>query len=378
MSLNDKLAEKKAALSALEGGIKSGDAEAIASAKSLMDEIDALNDAIAVAEKSDALFASMKNDNVESNDETKVVSFKDAAEYLSRQLARTVKGQRGIAVSSPEVKTDPAVIESLSIDTFNRAVPALLRRNAVAPVFGNYEISGDSYTFLKKKALVGAISSVAEGAEKPMLETGYEKSTITINKYAGYMKYTEELVRDNAFLVSAIQNELLLELGKKEDAVIMSTVLGASGIGTATYDATEDTGMVDAILTAMSTIENTTAYDADGIFMNPADLTALLLLKKADGGYYGKDFFAGDPDQPSIWGIPVHKTSNISQGTVLVGAFKAAAKVVRNGGVSFAATNTNEDDFIHNLYTVLAEERFGVAVELPAAMIKLTANPSQG
>jgi len=127
----------------------------------------------------------------------------------------------------------------------------------------------------------------------------------------------------------------------------------------------------------MSTIANTTAYDADGVFMNPADLTALLTLKKADGGYYGKDFFAGDPTQPAIWGIPVHTTSNITQGTVLVGAFKAAAKVIRNGGTSFAATNTNEDDFIHNLYTVLAEERFGVAVELPAAMVKLTANPSQ-
>jgi hypothetical protein len=50
----------------------------------------------------------------------------------------------------------------------------------------------------------------------------------------------------------------------------------------------------------------------------------------------------------------------------VVGAFKTCGSVVTKGGVSVEATNSNEDDFIHNLMTIRAEERLALAVRRPA------------
>ena len=59
-------------------------------------------------------------------------------------------------------------------------------------------------------------------------------------------------------------------------------------------------------------------------------------------------------------------TTAVDDDEIIVGAFKACASVVTNGGVSIEAVNTDQDDFVKNLMTIRCEERLALAVRRPA------------
>ncbi|WP_029769592.1 phage major capsid protein, partial [Winkia neuii] len=73
---------------------------------------------------------------------------------------------------------------------------------------------------------------------------------------------------------------------------------------------------------------------------------------------------------PPILGRRTIVTPAIAEGKVLVGS-SAAATVYRKGGVTLTSTNSNEDDFVHNLFLILAEERLAFAVRQPSAFALL-------
>ncbi len=392
MTLKEQLAAKQAELVALKSRIEADDADAIAQGEAISAEIEELNGRIAQAEAKASLLAQMKSDSgvqVKTNSKTRslagaLIKAREGVkrgEHFSIATPYMVKDGEGSVVDADEpsgvegdepVSVDP--ITAMSFDTMNRAVPALKGRTPVASLMGAYTISGDTYTFLKKNPFTGEIQKVEEGGKKPYVRTSYQKETVTIEKWAAYTKYTTETIWDNAFLVSAYQNEMLLELGKAEDKAILDTILANEDIvDDIEYDATEDLGMIEAIMRARAAIAQNTAYTADAVIINPADLVDIELAKDSNNRYYGESFFAGSPDQPKIWGMAIFESAYVPQGTVLVGAFKNAVKVVRNGGIMAAATNTNEDDFVNNLVTYLVEERFATAIELPSAIYKISA-----
>jgi len=388
MTLKEQLAAKQAELVALKSRIEADDADAIAEGESLAKEIDELNSRIAQAAAKGSLLDRMsapapvavktarKPRSLGAALVSEMKGISKGSRFSVEASYMTKDGDDPTPDPDPEPEPEPGIepITALSFDTVNRAVPLLPGRTPVASLMGAYNITGDTYTFLKKNPFTGEIEKVDEGGKKPFVKTSYKKETVTIEKIAAYTKYTTETAWDNAFLTSAINGELLYELGRKEDASIISDVLADEGIvDDITYDASEDLGMVEAIMKARAAIAENTAYTADAVIINPSDFVDMMLAKDSNNNYYGRNFFGGSPDQPTIWGMPVFQSAHITAGTVLVGAFKNAVKVVRNQGVMSAATNTNEDDFINNLVTVLVEERFATAVEVPEAIYVIEA-----
>ena len=117
-------------------------------------------------------------------------------------------------------------------------------------------------------------------------------------------------------------------------------------------------------------MQNESGFAADAIVINPSDWYSLRVAKDGENRYYGGGFF-GAQNIPNLWGIPVCVSSAVSAGTVVVGAFKACASVVNNGGVRVETTNSDQDDFIKNLMTIRAEERLALAVRRPKGFKKL-------
>jgi HK97 family phage major capsid protein len=94
------------------------------------------------------------------------------------------------------------------------------------------------------------------------------------------------------------------------------------------------------------------------------------LLRTADGIYiWGSPADAG-PER--IWGLPVRVTSNETENTALVGAFRPDAQIFRRGGVELAVSDSHASYFISNLLAVRAEERIALAVYRPASFCKVT------
>ncbi len=304
------------------------------------------------------------------------------------------KGKRGMNIVLPEFKaaTDTHLTTTtgagIILPEYDlNPVRGKRQRPFLAEWLGAGTLSGNTLVyFTESPTIEGAVTTVAEGARKPQLHfPDYDPVTETLKKIAGYIKISDEMTEDAAFLVSEIEGRLLYQLQlAEEDQLLNGTgtgtnvrgLLNRSGLQTETAAGQAD--VFDAIFRALTKVETATDLVADGIAINPVDYQALRLTKDANGQYLAGGPFTGQygngdiMENPPIWGKRTIVTPAIAQGTILVGAGKLGATVYRKGGLSLQATNTNEDDFVNNKITILGEERVALAVRRPSAFVKIT------
>jgi HK97 family phage major capsid protein len=307
-----------------------------------------------------------------------------------------MKGITGASVAAPEFKantdtqiTTGSVFGPVLTQVDRTIIQAVRPRIVVADLLGAGMIAGNAVTYFVEGALEGAFTTVAEAGAKPQLHVVDPTAvTDTLKKIAGWTKFSDEMLEDLDFIVSEINQRLLYELAKFEEAQILGGngsgtnllgLLNRSGIQTEARGtvASGDT-VADTVFRAMTKVSTGAGLDADGIVINPADYQALRLSRDANGQYYGGGYFEGQYgngtllSQPPLWGLRTVVTPAISAGTVLVGAFQQAATVYRKGGVRVESTNSHSTDFTSNLVTMRVEERVALAVRRPAGLVKTT------
>lgn len=304
--------------------------------------------------------------------------------FVKEASGRFVKGER-FAASAPEFKA-PVVTTGLQRTDYGSVVPVALRRPVVADLFPSGSVSGNAHTYWVEGTVTDGSGAVAENSLKGEVAGQFTPVTETLTKLAGWTKESDELIEDFPALASVVDNRLLQRLALREEDQLLNGsgtapnlrgILNRSGIQTETQAAAPDTA-AEAIFRAITKVQTATFMDADFIVINPADYQALRLSKDGNGQYFGGGFFYGeygngavDGGYPSLWGKRTIVTSAIAAKTVLVGSSQAA-QVFRKGGVRVEMANQNEDDFVNNRVTVLAEERLLLAVYRPAAFVKVT------
>lgn len=365
MTLKEQLAEKKAALKALEDDIKAENEDAIAQGEEIAGAIAEIEKTIESAEKANELLSQIgKDDEPEENG-------MENNEGLKAMNLDTLKGARGSVSTYIKAATDNEVTTPI-ISTDNKVVD-VMPQLGVRGLFGAETISGNALTYYVLGTTEGTIgATTAEGAEKDQIHVPYTAKTSALNKTAAYLKETDELLSDAAFLESAIRNRGVFEFNKAVEGYLVSTLIATSGVqtgGTAIN--------FDEILKAKQDIFADTGYAPDALLINPADWATLLITK--DGGTTGQ-YLVGGPAyapygngnynaNPKIWGLNVVESAAVPQGKAVIGAFKAAASVVTKAGegLRVEVSNSDQDDFINNRVTVRIEERLLEAVRVPAA-----------
>ena len=351
-----------------------------------VDEINEIKGAIeaeqarldAVAEKS-AILESMKGAKSAPKAEAPAKSLGEYAEK-HLDLSAMLSGASKSAGTPYGFKAATDAHLAPQIVSYSQNVLDIRPENAIRGLFGSEQISGNAITYYQMGATEavsgGAPKSVAQGATKPQFHVPYTPVTVPLQKIAGWFYETDELLSDAPFLRSAIDNRGMFELAKAADAYLATTLLATSGIQSATYATTLS---ADDIFNAMMGIKTQTGYDADAILINPTDYAALRLAKDGSSQYYGGGYFFAPygngnlETQPGIWGLKTVVTTAVAAGTVLVGAFKAAASVVNKAGegASIEVHRGDHDDAINNRVTVVVEERLALAVRVPAAFAKV-------
>ena len=381
MTLREQLAEKKQALRDMEPALKAENVtdETIAQSEQLVKEVDELSEKVAKAEKAANILGTLGTPEDTNNDTTEEKSMTELEQFTKSAKAITDK-RKGASMHFE--KAYNTVITSVQVADVDRSIAPQPRRNAAADLFQNATISGNAVTYFLQGAFEtnGGISATSEGSKKPQASTSFTGTTLSLSKLAAFVKETDEILYDEPFLASEVQNTLVYQLGKVEDAHIVNTVEATSGIGAATYDGSTVT-FADGILAAIKKVKGDSAYDASVVILNPADVLTLLTSKDSNNQYYGGGYFVGaygngGVSMPSaIWGVQIYESSEITQGQALVCA-REAVKVWKKGGMDVRIYEQNEDDALYNRVTLLAEERLACAVVNKKGVVLLASSAS--
>lgn len=292
-------------------------------------------------------------------------------------------GQRGKA--NLEIK---ATITSATTDAVGSAgdlvqatrLPGIVgapeRKLTIRDLLMQGRMDGNSLEFVQETGFTNSAAPVAEGALKPQSDIKFDLKSTTAKVIAHYMKASRQILDDASQLQSYIDGRLRYGLAFKEEQQILNgdgtgqNLLGIVPQATAyvrpagvttTAESKLDTlrfAMLQAILAE---------YPASGHVLNPIDWAAIETLKDTSGQY-----IIGNPQgglNPTLWGLPVAETQAIASGKFLTGAFSMGAQIFDRWASRVEVATENEDDFVKNLVTILAEERLALAVYRPEAFI---------
>lgn len=395
MNLKEKLEKLRKEAEGLLAKVEAGDAEALKRASALADEIEATEKALKEAEAFQAKVKSIgafHGADGEGGD----APAKSLGEFAAKGIHdRGVKSGDRFSASlgtfskgAASTMVTPSGVSAALADVQERLYEGPRRRLVIADLLGQETTSRSAVTyFVESETVNGAVATVAEGAEKPLVSFGDPTPvTESVRKIAAVMKESDEMIDDLPWLASAIDNRglYLVDLFEEDQLLNgngsgtnLNGILNRTGILTG-QTATGEPNVADAIFRAMTDISTNSPFTADGIVINPADYQTLRLAKDSNNQYYGGGFFQGQygnggvMEQPPIWGLRTVVTPAIAAGTVLVGAFRQGGSVIRRKGLSVEIANQNEDDFVNNRIAIRIEERLALAVRYPKAFAKVT------
>lgn len=396
MNLKDKLAALKKEAESIMPKVAEGDAEAMKRAAELADAIEETEAAVKAADEFAAKVKGIGTIGAKQHEgEAKAKTLGEfAAEGMKQRGIKsgnrfsanlgTFTGSK--AAASPMVT--PSGIANALADVQERLYEGTRRRLVVADLLGQETTTRSAVTyFVESETVNGAVATVAEGAEKPLVSFG-DPTPVTepVRKIAAMMKESDEMVEDLPWLASAIDNRgsYLVQLAE-EDQLLNGSGTGTNLDGILNRDgiltgqtASGEPNVADAIFRAMTAVSTSSPFQPDGIIINPIDYQTLRLAKDSNNQYYGGGFFSGQygnggvMEQPPLWGLRTVVTPAIAAGTVLVGAFQQGASVIRRKGLTVEVANQNEDDFVYNRIAIRIEERLALAVRYPKAFCKVT------
>lgn len=259
-------------------------------------------------------------------------------------------------------------------------LPILFPQLTIADLLGAGRTDSNQIIVPTETVATNAAAAIAEGDLKPQSTIRFATVTESVKKIATSMKLSDESITDIPYLQTYIEGRMRLFVRQEEEDQILNgdgtgaNLLGLrnrSGLTAAQARGTDSN--FDAIFKQIRKIMLASFLMPDGIVLNPANWTAMALAKDSTGQYLGVGPFSAQAVPMRLWGLPVVETTSITAGSAFIGAFRAAAALIRRGdGVTVEMTNSNEDDFLRNLIALRAEERAALAVYRPAAFGAVT------
>ena len=249
------------------------------------------------------------------------------------------------------------------------------RRMTVRDLITPGQMDSDMLEYVKETGFTNNAGTVAETAKKPESTMKFDLITTGPKVIAHFVKASRQVLSDASQLASYIDGRLRYGLAFKEEQQLLNgdgtgqNLLGiipqASAYVPPFDPAGTETG-IDMIRLAM--LQALLAeYPATGIVMNPIEWARIELLKDTTGRY-----IIGNPQGrigATLWNLPVVETQAIDADKFLVGAFKLGAQVFDRWQARVEVATENEDDFVKNMVTILAEERLALAVYRPEAFV---------
>ena len=273
---------------------------------------------------------------------------------------------------------------------YQQVIPAIEPDpNPVLDLVDSINTDQTTYYYLRETATNNAAEK-AEGTSAPEDAFSYSAITAPVAKFITTLPITAELLEDQAgaraYFDGRLANHVLQRLEKQfiggnGTAPNIQGVLGTTGVNQVQYTSTAFPanvgGKLRAILEGIKDIEENGKLFPDAMVMSPGAYEAL--AGQVDGNNNFMLGAAAQAGSPTIWGVPVVKSSQIGTAVsqnadVLIGKFGgglAANHVFRRGMELQISDSAADGDFGKDILTVKASLRYASAIYKPQAFSKV-------
>jgi HK97 family phage major capsid protein len=268
---------------------------------------------------------------------------------------------------------------------FRGIVPPRVRRLTLLDIIPTGTTDSNSVEYVQVSAIPFGAAETAELAMKPELGMTTTDATAPVRTIAGWVKAARQALDDMAGLATLINTLLPYEVRRRVEAQILAGdgvgqnllgILNTTGIGQPAGVAGDNAA--DAILRAMTVV---ILSDSDPNFcaINPLTWQNLLLLREqtndqAQALSWKGEYLYGQPGTlatPTLWGLTLTPSRIIGTNNPLVGDAMGASLLVREG-LNIKTSDSDQDDFVRNRVTILAETRVALPVWRPSAFAQAT------
>jgi HK97 family phage major capsid protein len=249
-------------------------------------------------------------------------------------------------------------------------IPPLLKPLSLLDLIPSGVTDSNMIQYVQVTGIPAGAAETDQLALKPQEGLSTIDATAPVRTVAGWIKAARQQLDDIAGLATLINTLLPYDVRRRIEAQMLAgdgtgqNLLGitnTAGVGAPT--AVDGDNAADAVLRAMTVIVLSDA-EPNFVTMNPLTVQDIRLMKNTVGSYlYGSP---SDMITPSIWGLTITSNRLIPQANPLVGDSMGAALLVREA-VNVKTSDADQDDFIRNRVTVLAEARVAFPVWRPVA-----------
>lgn len=238
--------------------------------------------------------------------------------------------------------------------------------------------SSGAIDYVRETLFTNNAAAVAENPADayPQSDLKFDLQSLPVRTIAHWMLASKQILSDAPMLASYIDGRLRYGLAYKEDdqllngdgtgenlkGLMVQATAYAQPAGVTVANAT----MIDTLRLAM--LQATLAlYPATGHVLNPTDWASIELTKDGQQRYV----FANPTGlaSPALWGLPVAESLAMPQNTFLTGAFRYAAQIFDREDATVIISTEDRDNLTKGMVTIMAEERLGLAVYRPQALI---------
>ena len=251
------------------------------------------------------------------------------------------------------------------------------RRLVVRDLLAGGTMGGNALEYVEEDFFANNADMAEEYSQKRQSSMEFKVKSTSARVIAHYMKASRQILDDAPQLRSIIDGRLRYGLKLKEE----EQLLNGNGQGQNLHgllpqasnfaNPTTMAGYTIIDQLRLAALQVALAeFDATGFVINPKDWAEIELMKDSLGRY-----IIGNPQgtiSASLWNLPVVATQAMAAKSFLTGAFDMGAQIFDRWQDRVEVATENEDDFIKNMVTILAEERLAFAVYRPKAFVKGT------
>jgi HK97 family phage major capsid protein len=254
-----------------------------------------------------------------------------------------------------------------------------LRRLTIRDVIPSVPIASNLVEYVRELSFTNAAAmQTAESVAKAESAMTFELKYAPVQTLAHWIPVSRQLLDDAPAIQGYVNTRLMYGLKLKEEDEILNgsgsgtnlsgLILNSTAYDTSFTNTSSDT-FIDVLLHAKTQVQ-LSYFEPDFIVLNPRDWESIQLIKTTGSASSGEYIFA-DPHTVqgnSIWGVPVVSTQSMAQSQFLVGASMAAMIWDRNQA-TVEISREHASFFVENMAAILCEERLGLTVFRPLALI---------